>query len=126
MDAVKHKYEGIDSYTGIHTWLKTNYGKAIKCEHCKNPNLKRYEWANVSKKYKKDISDWIQLCTSCHRKYDKGTKILEKRFSVIAIRINVPEELLKLLDEYCKENNYQRSEAIRELIRKELKNHDNF
>jgi len=32
----------------------------------------RYEWANISGEYKRDVSDYIQLCPSCHRKFDMG------------------------------------------------------
>jgi len=61
-------------YAPIHDWVRRNYGKASKCENkkCGHPNPKRFEWANISGKYKKDISDFKQLCVSCHRRMDKG------------------------------------------------------
>lgn len=31
---------------------------------------KRYEWASISRKNIRDLSDWVSLCPSCHRKYD--------------------------------------------------------
>lgn len=69
-------------YVAIHIWLKNKYGKAFKCE---NPNCtypkpikyrkpllkpKRFEWASISRENKRNREDWIQLCPSCHRKYD--------------------------------------------------------
>lgn len=57
-------------YHAIHIWLKTNYGKASKCEHCGTKKAKRFEWANISGEYKRDISDYLQLCSKCHHKYD--------------------------------------------------------
>jgi len=54
----------------IHMWLSGKYGKPKKCEHCKDENKKRYDWASKDHKYTRDINDYIRLCTSCHRKYD--------------------------------------------------------
>ncbi len=64
--------ENNPSYATIHIWIKTHYGKALKCEKCKCKDAKRYEWANISGKYKRDIKDYIQLCVSCHRLMDRG------------------------------------------------------
>ncbi|HEC66582.1 MAG TPA: hypothetical protein ENI23_15005 [bacterium] len=56
---------------GIHDWLRRRLGKPKKCWWCglDDPN-KRYEWANLSRKYKRDLKDWARLCMSCHSKYD--------------------------------------------------------
>lgn len=57
-------------YSRIHRWILKEYGKANKCEFCDNIP-KRYEWAKIhGKNYAYDISNYIQLCPSCHRKYD--------------------------------------------------------
>lgn len=68
-------------YEGLHAWILRNFGKASKCENknCKYPRIvndgreiltypKRFEWANISGKYKRDINDFFQLCPSCRRK----------------------------------------------------------
>ena len=60
-------------YFRIHNWLNYNHGKAIKCENekCTSVNPKRFEWALLKgKDYAKDRNNYIQLCPSCHRKYD--------------------------------------------------------
>jgi hypothetical protein len=60
-------------YFRIHAWLIYNHGKAVKCENnlCKSNKPKRYEWALLKgNDYKKDRKNFIQLCPSCHRKYD--------------------------------------------------------
>ena len=57
-------------YQSIHNWLYLRLGKPKECGHCGSGEKKRYEWANISKKYKRDVTDWIRLCVSCHRKYD--------------------------------------------------------
>jgi len=65
--------ENNNEYFRIHAWLIYNHGKATKCENenCKSVNPKRYEWALLKgEDYKKDRNNFIQLCPSCHRKYD--------------------------------------------------------
>lgn len=60
-------------YRGLHNWIEKERGKPHYCEHCKKDNLshRQYNWANVSGKYKRTVSDWIRLCVKCHKKYDK-------------------------------------------------------
>lgn len=65
-------------YGALHTWVERSLGKPQKCENpkCKYPRLgdkgkllkapKAYDWANISGKYRRDLSDWIRLCRSCH------------------------------------------------------------
>ena len=62
---IKNKY--------LHKKLHRDFGNATKCENinctCKYP--KRYEWAlKKGHQYSSDAKDYIQLCPSCHRKYD--------------------------------------------------------
>jgi len=72
-------------YVAKHLWLIKHYGKANKCDNpdCSYPKIvnagrevldrpKRYEWANISGEYKRERLDYIQLCPSCHRKWDMG------------------------------------------------------
>ena len=58
-------------YGALHTWIKKRLGKPQKCEHCQSTNKKMYHWANKSGTYKRNLSDWLRLCVSCHRKYDR-------------------------------------------------------
>ena len=60
------------SYRELHKWLEKKLGKPGRCQFCFATTAKIYDWANISKKYKRDINDWIRLCRSCHIKYDKG------------------------------------------------------
>lgn len=61
-------------YLGLHEWVYKTLGKPSKCENCGKENLsgRKIHWANISKKYKRDIKDWLRLCVSCHWKYDKS------------------------------------------------------
>lgn len=67
------------SYAAKHMWIRNKYGKAIICQNpnCTYKNPKRYEWANISKEYKRNKNDYIQLCPSCHRKWDMGKLIIK-------------------------------------------------
>jgi hypothetical protein len=69
-------------YMTKHAWFYNNIGKASKCENksCKFKNPKRYEWANISREYKRELNDWIQLCPSCHRIYDFQRLTLDALF----------------------------------------------
>jgi len=60
------------TYEGIHNWLRRDYGVAKECRNklCKGTS-KKYNWANITGEYKKDLSHYTQLCTSCHISYDR-------------------------------------------------------
>jgi hypothetical protein len=55
-------------YMALHAWMNRMYGKPSKCERCGTTEAKVYNWANVSREYKRDRSDWERLCRSCHVK----------------------------------------------------------
>jgi hypothetical protein len=58
-------------YTGLHAWVRRKLGEPILCKHCsRDINESLIEWANISHEYKRDLTDWISLCRSCHRKFD--------------------------------------------------------
>lgn len=64
------KESGWSEYTRIHRWISYKNGKPNICSKCGTKDSKRYEWANISGKYKEDIKDWIRLCKSCHGRMD--------------------------------------------------------
>jgi len=66
-----HNWKGTEvGYYALHAWVIRNLGKPSKCEHCGTEAAKRFEWANVDHKYRRILTDYIRLCTSCHRKHD--------------------------------------------------------
>ena len=68
------KGDGV-GYRGLHIWVGKHLGKPNKCSLCGldeiPKGMKRYfQWANISRKYTRDLSDWIRLCVLCHKRYD--------------------------------------------------------
>lgn len=61
-------------YIALHKWIYRHFGKPKKCEFC-GKKKKKYYWANKTGEYKRMRKDWIQLCMSCHVRYDN---VLEK------------------------------------------------
>ncbi len=76
-----HKWKGDKaSYFAKHIWMFTNYGKATQCEECKiTSDKKQIHWANISDKYKRERSDWKQLCVSHHSKFDRLKKLKNQK-----------------------------------------------
>lgn len=61
------------THNKFHEVLIERHGNASKCEmpDCKSANPKRFEWAlKKGHQYSNKPEDYIQLCPSCHRKYD--------------------------------------------------------
>ena len=67
-----HAWKGSNvKRSALHQWVARCKGKPKKCEHCGTSNLnKKYHWANISGKYKRDIKDFKRLCCKCHRIFD--------------------------------------------------------
>lgn len=67
-------------YRALHAWVQYRLGKPHNCEHCGRTNLphRQYHWANISRKYRRELSDWLRLCASCHKAYDSKVKMYEK------------------------------------------------
>lgn len=63
-------------YFGLHAWVYKTLGRPKRCENCGTETARKFEWANRSRAYRRDISDWIRLCTRCHRNYDYGNLTL--------------------------------------------------
>jgi hypothetical protein len=57
-------------YFALHQWIRKYYGSPKKCDHCGITDAKHFEWANISKKYLRDRSNYIRLRSHCHHLYD--------------------------------------------------------
>ena len=92
-------------YSSVHYWLKTNFGKADKCE---NPNcLKKsnfYTWAlKREKEYECKRKNFIKLCRSCHVKYDTTENTIKKLKNNSLAR----QKYCKRGHKFTKENTYR-------------------
>jgi hypothetical protein len=59
-------------YGALHDWIKDHFPRKYKCEKCQG--TKNIQMANKSHLYKRDITDWMELCRPCHMKYDDVMK----------------------------------------------------
>jgi len=72
-DANNGRWKGDDvGYNSLHEWVIKRLGRPSLCNFCGTLESGRFEWANLSGKYQRDLKDWARLCNSCHQKYDKG------------------------------------------------------
>ena len=73
----RNPFVGTSEYWHIHRWIVRMLGKPNKCENCYNDKLtgQQIHWANISQRYRYNITDWKRLCTSCHAKFDIDIKI---------------------------------------------------
>lgn len=69
------------SYTAVHHWIKRWGVRTGSCSECgERPKPKTShrkhgtEWANVSGEYRRDVTDWIELCPSCHHRRDRAKR----------------------------------------------------
>lgn len=63
-------------YFALHNWVKRHLGKPLSCKMedltCKG----KFEWANISRKYLRDLTDWMSLCKSHHYRYDRKGMVI--------------------------------------------------
>jgi len=57
-------------YTALHHWISRKYGTLKRCEDCGSLDSKKYEWANTTGIYNRDIKNWKRLCVKCHQDRD--------------------------------------------------------
>ncbi len=74
-----YAWKGDDAgYSSIHKWIHRWKGRADHCDGC-GIKGKRYEWSNVDHKYRRVLDDYIPMCASCHRNYDKNNEKRTKK-----------------------------------------------
>jgi len=61
-----------NQYALVHNWLRRKYGAASKCDNqdCPKKSVGFHYALIKGKEYKKDRSNFMMLCRSCHAKYD--------------------------------------------------------
>ena|ERR1017187_669727 len=87
-----HAWKDAPSYSAIHHWIRSWYGSADKCENRENYVLgftcsemsSRYQWAQKHGiKNKRSLGSYMQLCSSCHARYDADKEFQVKNFRQI-------------------------------------------
>ena len=69
-----HSWKGDKVSRGaLHNWVELHLGKPKKCEKCGDTVKGKYDWANISRQYKRNLKDWVRLCRKCHIIFD-GSK----------------------------------------------------
>ena len=68
-------------YWGVHSWVQRTLGVARRCSDCGSE--KHVQWANVSREYKRLVTDWKELCAVCHRGFDGITKFTKEQVALI-------------------------------------------
>ena len=65
---------------GLHQWVEDFLGRPKKCEDCGTTTAKRFDWANISREYKRSngLKDWKRLCRKCHIAFDNAQARGEK------------------------------------------------
>lgn len=61
-------------YKALHLWVSYRKKRNNICEKCGTKVSIKYEFANISGRYKRDIDDYMELCKRCHIYYDKERK----------------------------------------------------
>lgn len=75
----KQPYGKSTRYTSLHHWVNKKLGKASYCSNDRTHKTRRFEWANISGEYLRDLHDYRPLCVSCHRKQDYTATTYLKR-----------------------------------------------
>ncbi len=77
-DKCPHWKDEEANYNSKHKWIQKHWTKTGKCEDCGRtpiPNpLKRLKvgtyWHNPTKTYRRERSEWMEVCAVCHYKLD--------------------------------------------------------
>jgi hypothetical protein len=72
-----HLWKGDEAkYGAKHQWMLKWFKKTGRCEACGCEA--RTEWANRDHAYRRVREDWLELCTRCHRCFDRERSVLGK------------------------------------------------
>jgi len=59
------------TYKTVHDWVRRRRPATGVCQRCRATDC-RTENANLSGEYRRDLSDFTELCVTCHRNLDAG------------------------------------------------------
>lgn len=58
------------TYKELHRWVARHKARTQVCSSCGKSG--RTHFANISREYRRDLADWMELCPPCHGAYDSG------------------------------------------------------
>lgn len=61
------------AYSTLHRWLARVAVKTGACSVCGRSD-RSTDWANLSGEYRRDAADFVEMCRSCHRRFDIGRR----------------------------------------------------
>lgn len=67
------QWKGVNvGYRALHLWVERQLGHPRTCSVCGDNSKPRshYHWANKSRRYLRNVHDWIRLCAKCHKHHD--------------------------------------------------------
>lgn len=64
-------------YVALHEWVRKVKVRTKNCEQCPRRNVWT-DMANLSGEYKREISDWAELCRKCHFRLDH--KVIKNQY----------------------------------------------
>lgn len=74
------------TYNSKHRWIQKHFVRSGKCDFCgitpppRKGGTNGTEWSNISGQYNRnDRNDWQELCSKCHKFFDKAQRIALKR-----------------------------------------------
>lgn len=79
-------------YTGVHFWIIRRLKKPELCQNCHN--RKALDLANISQKYKRDLTDWEWLCRKCHMLKDGRMAKLHSKENAVKISASLKGRVL--------------------------------
>ena len=82
------KGDGV-SYRTLHAWVARHLGQPSECDNCDRQSI-AYHWSNISGQYKRELTDWVRLCQSCHFLIDGvGRKEYKKVAKLVGTEQNI-------------------------------------
>lgn len=60
-------------YVALHKYVRRRYPIANECQFCQKQC--KTHLANKTGDYLRELSDWLELCPSCHAKYDRDNNL---------------------------------------------------
>jgi len=102
----------IKHYDRVHSWLRYHYKKTGKCESetCEGKSKNTQFALKIGRDYEKDRSAYIELCVSCHVKYDDTESA---RLKKVASSNYLKRNHCARGHEYTTENTYMRKGKYR-------------